>query len=143
MAKKNKIFYVAVFMLILSLGLFLFTLYVKSAIVLEKREITTTLQVGNTAGFDANETALTFGTITSGSVSSRNLTIENKYEFPIKVEFSTKGNITEFLIFDEVIYLDAAEKKSVMIRTISAIDNIDKKFGNYFGKMIVIMKKDF
>lgn len=142
MAKKNKIFYVAVFMLILSLGLFLFTLYIKSSIVLEKREIIATLQVGNIAGFDANATALTFGTITSGSVSSRNLTIENNYKFPIKVEFSTKGNITEFLIFEEVIYLDVAEKKPVKIRTISAIDNIDKKYGNYFGKMIIVIKKD-
>jgi len=139
MLRKNKTLYIAVFIFILSVSLFLVALYIKSAIILEKKEIIATLSVGETAGFDANATALTFGTITSGSRSYRNLTIENNYVFPIKVEFRAEGNITNFLIFDKVIYLGVGEKKSIKVNTIIPIGN---EFGDYSGKVIVIMKKD-
>lgn len=139
MVKKSKIFYVAVFIFVLSISLFLITLYLKSAVVLEKKEIIATLRVGDIAGFDANVTALTFGTITSHSYSSRNLTIENNYVFPIKIKFCAKGNITEFLVFDKLVYLDVGEKKSIRIDTIMPVD---EKYGNYFGKMIIVIKKD-
>ena len=138
--KKTKTFYVAVFIFVLSISLFLVTLYIKSAVVLEKKEIIATLRVGNIAGFDANATALTFGTITSGSRSYRDLTIENNYVFPIKVEFRAKGNITGFLVFDKVVYLDVGEKKSIKISTIVPVD---EKYGSYSGKIVVVMKKDF
>jgi len=138
MVEKNKTFYVAVFILVLSMSLFLVALYIKSAVVLEEKEIIATLRVGDIAGFDANATALTFGTITSHSSSYRNLTIENNYEFPIKVEFRAKGNITEFLVFDRVVYLDVGEEKSIRVDTIVPVD---KEYGSYSGKMVVVMKK--
>ena len=138
--KKNKLLYIAIFIFVLSIALLLFTLYIKSAVVLEKKEVIATLRVGNIAGFDANASALTFGTITPHSGSYRNLTIENNYEFPIKVEFYAKGNITEFLLFDKFIYLDVEEKKSVKIETIVLND---EKQGSYSGKMIIVMKRDF
>ncbi len=138
--KKNKLLYVALFIFILSIILLLVALYIKSAVVLERKEVIATLRVGDISGFDANASALTFGTITSHSSSYRNLTIENNYEFPIKVEFCAKGNITKFLLFDKLIYLDVGEKKSIRIETIIPVD---EKHGNYFGKMIVIMKRYF
>ncbi len=126
--------------MVLSISLFLITLYIKSAVILEKKEIIATLRVGDIVGFDANASALTFGTITSHSRSYRDLTIENNYMFPIKVEFHAKGNITEFLVFDKVVYLDVGEKKSIRINTIIPVD---KKYGSYSGKMVVVMKRDF
>ena len=136
--KKSKTFYIAVFIFVLSISLFLVALYIRSAIILEKKEIIATVRVGDIAGFDANTSALTFGTITSGSLSYRNLTIENNYEFPIKVEFSAKGDITKFLLFDKMIYLDIGEKKSVKISTIIPVD---EDYGSYSGKMVVVMKR--
>ena len=136
--KKNKLFYFAFFIFVLSISLFLVTLYIKSAVVLEKKEIIATLRVGDIAGFDANATALTFGTITSGSRSYRDLTIENNYGFPIKVEFRAKGNITKFLLFDKMVYLDVGEKKSIKIDTIVPVD---EKYSDYSGKIVVVMKR--
>lgn len=138
MVKKSNTLYIAVFIFILSISLFLVALYIMSTIILEKKEITATVRVGDIAGFDANATALTFGTITPHSSSYRNLTIENNYVFPIKVEFHAKGNITEFLLFDKMIYLDVGEKKSVRIDTIIPVD---EKHGYYSGKMVVVMKR--
>ena len=138
MVKKNKTFYIAVFILVLSISLFLVALYIKSAVVLEKKEIIATLRVGAIAGFDANASALTFGTITSHSRSYRDLTIENNYVFPIKVEFHARGNITEFLVFDKVVYLDVEEKKSIKISTIIPVD---EDYGSYSGKIVIVMKR--
>jgi len=127
-----------IFIFALSVILFLTALYINSFIVLEKKEIIATLSIGDTAGFDVNATALTFGTITSGSSAYRNLTIENNYNFPIKVKFDVKGNITEFLIFDKIIYLDAGEKKFIRINTIVPVN---ESYGDYSGKIIVVMKR--
>ena len=128
-----------IFLLILSLVMFLSVLYINSKIVLKKEEIIATLMVGDKAGFDTNNTALTFGMITSGSSSSRNLIIENTYNFPIKCEFSVEGDIRRFLVFDEVVYLDIGEEKTVSIGTITATN---ESYGNYSGKMIVATKRN-
>ena len=136
--KKTKTFYIAVFIFVLSISLFLVALYIRSAIILEKKEIIATVRIGGIAGFDTNATALTFGTITPHSSSYRNLTIENNYVFPIKIEFHAKGNITEFLVFDKIVYLDVGEKKFIKISTIIPID---ENYGYYSGKITVIMKR--
>ncbi|MFH1787745.1 MAG: hypothetical protein ABH811_03070 [archaeon] len=128
-----------IFLLIMSLAMFLLVLYVNSKIVLKEEEIIATLIVGKKSGFDANTTALTFGMIAPGSSSSRSLVIENGYDFPIKVEFSAKGNIADFLIFEKIIYLDPRETSKLSIGTI-IITNENP--GNYSGKMIVITKRN-
>ena len=56
----------------------------------------TTLTVGNHTGFDLNKTVLSFGTITNGTSSSRNITINNNYDFPVRFEFDVQGNISKF-----------------------------------------------
>ena len=82
-------------MFVISLAMFLVMLYINSNLVLEKKEIIATLSVGDEAGFDINNTVLTFGMITSNS--QRILTIENTYDFPIKLEFEVEGNIKKRL----------------------------------------------
>lgn len=133
---KNKL---TILLLIISLVLFLSVIYINSKVVLKKEEIIATLMVGDKAGFDTNNTALTFGMLTSGSGSSRNLIIENNYNFPIKFEFSVEGNIQRFLVFDEVVYLDIGEEKTVSISTIIATN---ESYGNYSGKMIIVTKRN-
>lgn len=137
--QKNKIYILSILLFIISLAIFLFTLYINSTIILEKKEIIAILKIGERAGFNVNETALTFGTIIPGSSAHRNLTLENNYTFPIKFEFRVKGNIKEFLIFDRVVYLGAGEEKSIRIRTITPND---KDYGDYFGKILIRIKKD-
>jgi hypothetical protein len=134
---KNKI---AMSIFTLSLVLFLIALYLNSFIILGKEEIVATLSVGEVAGFDANKTALTFGTINSKVNSYRNLTFENNYNFPIKIEFDIKGDIEEFLVFDRLIYLDVGEKKSIKM---NAIAPAEKEKGYYSGKVFVVTKRHF
>ncbi len=135
---KNKFYFIVFLLLALSIFLFLIVFYINSLMVLEKKEIVATLRTGDTAGFDVNTTALTFGTISFGTFSQRSLILENNYDFPLEVEFKVKGNITKFLIFDKFVYLESNEKKSVQISTITLTENDS---GNYSGKMIVLFKK--
>jgi len=137
MLRENKI-YILVILAFISLGMFLFVLYINSTLVLEKQEIPATLSIGDRIGFDVNATALTFGMITPGSGSQRNLIIENNYGFPIKAEFSAKGDIKRFLVFDEVFCFEIGEKKTIGINVITS----DEKYRNYSGKMIVVIKRD-
>jgi len=140
MEKENKFFFFIFFMFILSLLIFSFVVYIKLTSVLDKIEIATYLEIGDMAGFDVNNSLLTFGTITSSSSSYRELIIENTYEFPIEVEFSSKGNITELLLFEKAIYLGVGENKSVTVHTIVPIG---KKDGVYSGKFIAVIKKSW
>lgn len=134
---KNKLI---ILMFVISVVMFLFVLYINSALVLKKEEIIATLMIGDRVGFDINKTALTFGMIASGTNSKRDLIVENNYSFPIEVQFSVKGNIKEFLVFEEVIYLESGENKTISINTITATN---EEYGNYSGKMIIITKRDF
>ncbi len=133
---KNKLI---ILMFAVSLIMFLLILYLNSLMILEKEEIITTLIIGNKTGFDLNTTALTFGMITLGSSSQRNLIIKNDYDIPIKVEFSVRGGIKKFLIFDKVIHLEVAEEKTIGI---TAISPVDIEYGNYSGKITIITKKN-
>lgn len=133
---KNKLI---ILMFVAILIMFLLILYLNSLMVLEKEEIITTLIIGNKTGFDLNTTALTFGMITLGSSSQRNLIIKNDYNLPIKVEFSVKGDIKKFLIFEKVISLEAGEEKTIGI---TAISPVDMGYGDYSGKMTIITKRN-
>ncbi|MGD9276424.1 MAG: hypothetical protein PVJ67_04580 [Candidatus Pacearchaeota archaeon] len=135
--RKNNLI---VLLSVLSILIFILVFYLNSKLILEKREIIATLEVGNRSGFDTNATALTFGIVRPGSSASRNIEIANDYSFPVKFEFSAKGNIKDFLVYDKTVYLNEGEKKKV---SISTIDPWVAEFGNYSGKVIVLIKRDF
>ena len=138
MKRENKIYFFVFFMFFLCL--FSFAIYLKYISVLERIEIVTNLKVGDIPGFDVDTDVLAFGTIAVGTSSKRTLTIENDYDFPIKAEFSVEGDIEEFLVFDEVIFLDVGESKDVDIRTIILVED---KQGNYSGRFITTIKKSW
>lgn len=139
MKKENKIYFFIFLFLVLSLMMFCFAMYAKFN-VLKKIEIVANLKIGDISGFDVNTSVLTFGTITSGSSSYREITIENNYEFPIKAEFRSSGNITELLLFDESIYLDTGENKSIVVNTIIPVS---EEKGFYSGRFIAVIKKSW
>ena len=140
MKRKNKLYFFIFFMFVLSLCLFLFVIYLKHINVIKIIELNAILSVGDVPSFNTENDTLYFGTITSNTSSQRTLTVENNYDFPIKVEFSVKGNIEEFLVFDKIIFLDVEESKEVNISTIILTD---EKQGNYSGRFIVTIKKSW
>ncbi|MCK4553045.1 hypothetical protein KAT80_02485 [Candidatus Pacearchaeota archaeon] len=140
MKKENKIYLFVVFMFVLSLFLFSFTIYLKHIAILERVEIVTKLRVGGIPAFDVDTDVLAFGTIALGTSSRRTLTIQNDYDFPIKAEFSVEGDIEEFLVFDKIIFLDIGESKDVNVNTIILAEG---KQGNYSGRFITTIKKSW
>lgn len=136
--KKRKNSFI-VFLLVLSLFIFLIVFYINSKIVLEKKEIPAKLTVGNKSGFDTNATALTFGIVRPGSTSSRKIDISNDYTFPVRFEFSATGNIKDFLVFEKTVFLEPGEKKTI---SISTIDPEGQEEGKYSGEVIVLIKRN-
>jgi len=140
--KKISNFLLAIIIVafILSLIFFIYILYFQSKLILDKQEIIAKLKIGEPIAFDVNSTALVFGRLPIGSSSNRDIKFSNNYEFPIKAEFSVKGDIKDFLVFDKVVYLDVGEKKNVTISTVSIPEATE--YGNYSGIMTIVFKRD-
>ena len=138
MERKNKFCFFVFLLLVLSLCLFFFAMYLKYTAVLEVIEFDAMLRVGDVASFNVDTSALTFGTVTLNTSSQRTLAMKNNYGFPIKVEFSAEGDIEKFLVFEKIIFLDVEESRYVNVRTIILTD---EKQGNYSGKFITTVLK--
>ncbi|GBE19424.1 MAG TPA: hypothetical protein ENG87_03080 [Candidatus Pacearchaeota archaeon] len=138
--KGDKVYYLVVLIFIISLILFLALLNVRSNVILDKNKVHVKLNIGNSSGFDVNETALTFGTITPGSSAQRSIVVENNYNFPIKSILKIKGDVAEYLIFENIVSLDAGEKEII---SVAAVAPQDASYGNYSGILEVVFKRAF
>ena len=144
MEEKNKRFtktYVSYFILVflIMLVIFLIINLVNNFYILEKKEIFASFIVSEHIGFDLNDSALTFGLVQPGLSSSREISIENKYEVPVLVIIKCKGDISEFLIVSENDFiLKPNEKREV---SFSVFPPKDIEFKEYNGKVEIILKK--
>ena len=137
---KSKLYLLVISLLILSVFLFLLSLFVNSGEILEEKKIATKLSIGNVAGFDVSKEELSFGMISQNVISYRNdMVVANNYNFPIKVEFTSEGNITPFLIFENEVYFEPGENKSILVSTV--VGNGNQPKGNYSGTMKMIFKR--
>ncbi len=136
--EKNKKFFAVILLFVLGLIVFLFTLYINSTFILEKKEIPVNLKIGEEPAFNLSKTDFDFGTITPGSSASREIILENNNSFAVKYEFRAKGKIKKFLLFEKNIYLAPYEKKNIEINTI--IPNNEEQ-GGYSGRIVVKIKK--
>lgn len=87
----------------------------------------------DTAGFDVNTTAITFGSITIGGTSSRSVIVNNSYSFPVKVKTEIEGNIEEIISYDELTVEPYQTTRFYL--TVSA-DSFDL-LGNYTGNILI------
>jgi hypothetical protein len=137
MKKRINKFYFVILLFLLSF-LILFLSFIFSQKTVYEKEIPLKLEIGENGGLDLNLTTLSFGTITPSINYKRELIIENDYLFPLLFEFDVTGDIKNFLIYDDKIYLESGEIKKV---TITAFSFSDEEKGNYSGKMIITAKK--
>lgn len=135
---ENKYNYLIILALGISIVLFFLALCSSKFEILEEREILAKVTIGETSGFDANPTMLSFGTITHNSFSKREVMIENNYNFPIQVEVFVEGNISKILLFEKRINLDSGEKEIVEFR--ATVLNGEEQ-GFYSGKVKFIFEK--
>jgi len=97
------------------------------------------LTIGNASGFDVSKDRLGFGELTSGNKATReDLSVENPFDFPIDVYFTSEGNITPFLVHTKELNLAPGEKGRFLASTI-VISNETK--GYYEGLLIITFEK--
>ena len=141
MAKKDRdklYLTIAVLFIFISLVSLFFSMYSKREVILDKKEIRCFLKIGSKTGLMVTNESLDFGTIIYGSSAQKTIDLANNYAFPIKLELSAEGNISDFLIYDRKIYLDKLEKKTIYISTITFSN---ESYGNYSGELIILFKK--
>ncbi len=139
MRQNRKLLFILISIaFVISLILFLIALSLKPA-VLDKKEIPLKLQIGNRTGFDVSKTELNFGLLSSGNSASRSdVLVKNNYNFSIQLDVNIEGNISSFLIYDNLICLNPGEERNLEFSTV-IITN--EPYGNYSGKMIILIKK--
>jgi len=116
----------------LAISLFLFSLCILLFTFLivnyETKEIFASVSVSERLGFDLNDSTLNFGTITPLSSSSRKLVFENPYDFPVLLDISSKGTISDILSYDNKIRVESNEKKKISFTV-----NSREEFQDYSG----------
>jgi len=112
--------------------------FLNTSKILEIREIEASIIISNITGFDVNETILNFGKVMRGGSSTKQISIENNFNFPIEVSIYGEGEIKKFIFgFKEKI--EVGKKKNIKI--VASVPD-DAEFGEYKGKIIVKIKKD-
>ena len=92
----------------------------------------------STGAFDLNSTALTFGKVPLYGSSTRIVSFENNYDFPVVLELEARGDIKDYLFFDSIRVVEPAEKISV---SVSVISDGSEKIGFYDGYIDFIVKR--
>lgn len=136
---KNKVLFFSIFLFFLAFSLIIFSILLEKYFILDKKEISTFLEIGDIPSFNLDNSTFSFGKIVPGVTSSRRIQIENNYAFPIFVSLSSKGNISRFLLFEKEINIPVNEKRIIEIQTISPLK---EDYGNYSGKIILALKRE-
>lgn len=132
---KFLILLIAVVMITISSTVIIYTLLN----VKEVREIDMLLKVGATSGLNADTDYIKFGKVVPGGSSTRNITLENNHDLPLRCDISASGKVSDFVSFSENFFtLQSGEKKTVSI-TASVPEGTP--YGNYTGKMKIVFKR--
>lgn len=94
---------------------------------------TTGFVTEDTAGFDVNSTALTFGSIVVGGSSTRSVLVNNSYPFPVRVKPEIEGNIEDFVTYDPLVVGPYESSKFYITFSVDSIDLL----GNYSGNVSI------
>ena len=92
------------------------------------------LNVGDRIGFDLGEEKISFGTMLPGTDSSRQISITNSLNSPIRLIIKQSGDTIQFVSYENNIIIEAKE--------IAKIDFLAKvpanaSYGNYTGKILI------
>ena len=142
-AKKSKVilYFFIILLVSISVILFLFSIFLKSSVVLDKKEIPMLLIIGEKTAFNISKESsdLNFGTIQKENSASREISVKNNYKFPILLEINAEGNIKDFLLFEKIVFFDVGEEKQIKVSTITIGD---EPYGTYSGSLIITFKRD-
>lgn len=141
-SEKMKVVKVAVVVLLLGI-IFLGAFFIYRAVspfrgALKVEKVDVSFAIGGYGGFNLNKTALTYGTITPGGSSVRNVILGNSYSFPIVVKVFASESLTRFLTVEENLSIEPGESRKTAV-TIQAPR--DAEFGNYSGEISFVFLK--
>jgi len=124
--------------LIFSVLVFLLSVIVFSSGVknLEVQTFFASVNVTDSAGFDLNGSALTFGNVAVPGRTVRNIVFSNEYDFPVIAKISSEGKISEILIFEDRVRVEKGEVKKIPF---TAIADLDITEGLYSGEVKFII----
>lgn len=107
--------------------------------VVDVKEFGMYLTVESYAGFNVGTEAIFFGTIPPGGGGSRNITLRNGYNIPLRIDIQAFGDLSRWVYVSENGFiLQPDENKSVKVTTLVPGD---AKFGNYTGSLKIIFRK--
>ena len=137
--KQNKKFDLLIYVLLIINFILLFIiLFNYSNRPLEVRDFDVSFIVGPITGFDVNNSLLTYGEITPGSTSVRRITIENNYDFPIRVKVYVSDNLEDFISADSDFVVQSKEKRSLPV---ALYVKEGTPFAKYSGKIVFELRK--
>lgn len=113
--------------------------FVFDFLVIDKKEIYTSVIFSDHSGFDLNSSSLTFGMILPGDSSLRSIVIKNDFNSDGKVSIGVQGGIKDFLTVSENDFiLKPGEEKEINFTVFAPDENLQRK---YDGKIIIKLKR--
>jgi E3 ubiquitin-protein ligase DOA10 len=90
---------------------------------------------GNVVSFDTSNDVLNFASVPVGAAARKTITLTNTYGFPISVIIKVEGPISDFLEFENSLFLE--------FESSTAVDIIARptREGNFEGTLFVYFKR--
>jgi len=137
--EKNKIIVVTI-LLIITLAIFILSFfYGGESNLVDEKEIEMRMFVDQFAGFNVTNKTLDFGSLVYDASSDKTLMFRNSRPYSVLAKFSSGGNISDYVILPEDLYLGVNESKNISVRTVKIPENAS--YGYYNGKLKVYFYK--
>ncbi|MFB6246191.1 MAG: hypothetical protein ABEI74_01195 [Candidatus Pacearchaeota archaeon] len=133
--KKTNIVLLVFALLVLIASLYSFS---QTYFVVEKKNLNTSIQIGNTTGINLENESLAFGRMMPKTSVQRHIEINNPYSNHLLVNLTTRGNISNFIFHKNMVRIEPSKTKEIGVGA-KIPKNLTK--GNYSGKFTAIMKK--
>ena len=136
--KTNKTLLITLTAVSLAFILSITVLYSRSNIVYYK-EFQMYLNVGDYVGINVDNSALFFGTTSKGGSSSRNVTLGNNFDMPLKIDIKAYGSLSKWTyVSDNGFWMPPNSSSNV---TISIHVTEDAEKGAYTGTLKIEFRK--
>ncbi len=133
--KRNVFLYIIAAVTLILLAISAYFVFLEPV---ETRGIDVSFIVAKNLGFDINVSSLTFGKAPPGSVSIREIDINNNRDYPVKILFSMSRNLENLLFLEPNVTI--MPYKEIHFPVSLKIPE-DMPYGNYFGKLILKVYK--
>lgn len=139
---KNNLSYTDIFILVILIFFIIVSVSVTLELfnhrIVEVREINVSYSVSDEVGLDLDTGSLIFGRLVPGGSVTRNLVVENKNDFPVRLVFGTDKQLEGILSWKDISYLNPRSTIPVPVSL-----NIPKNYslGNYSGTLYIKIYK--